>query len=213
VDVVERFGPLVALTGNPNFRSERIAAYELGYRAQPAATFSLSLSGFYNIYDDLRTIEVSPVTGFFPLQWGNLMKGHTYGIEAWATWQATPWWRLSPGLRTLQKRLQFKPGASGVAFGVAQAGDDPSTRFALTSAMDISPTLNWEAMLRYVGPLPDPALQSYYECSTRIGWRANRNLELSLAGFNLLHRGHQEFASPDGDLIDRSVMATVQWQF
>ncbi len=212
VDVVEKFGTFVALTGKPDFRPERVAAYEVGYRSQPASMLSVSLSAFYNIYDDLRTIEVSPATGFFPLQWGNLMKGYTYGFEMWANWQATPWWRLSPGFRTLQKRLQFKPGASGV-LGVAEAGVDPSGQFSLTSAMDISPTLNWDATLRYVGALPDPALESYYELSTRIGWRPSRNFELSLTGNNLLHARHQEFASPYGEFINRSVMATAQWQF
>ena len=38
---------------------------------------------FYNEYDDLRTIEITPVT-FLPLRWGNLMEGSAYGFEAWA---------------------------------------------------------------------------------------------------------------------------------
>jgi iron complex outermembrane recepter protein len=212
VDVAEKIGPLVALTGNPEFRPERVAAYEVGYRAQPAPTFSLSVSGYYNIYDDLRTVEVSPLTGFFPLQWDNLLKGHTYGVEAWSDWQAASWWRLSPGVRTFHPKLQFEPGASGL-LGVAQAGDDPSTQVNFSSSMDIRRTVNWDLTLRYVGALPDPALPSYYELSTRLSWQPNPNLELALSGFNLLHQRHQEFASPYGEYIVRSVIATVQWKF
>jgi iron complex outermembrane receptor protein len=86
-----------SLTGNPHFEPEKLTAYEIGYRGQPTALVSLSVSSFYNVYDDLRSIEFTPVT-VVPLKWGNSMEGDTYGVEAWANVQLTDWWRVSPGV-------------------------------------------------------------------------------------------------------------------
>jgi iron complex outermembrane recepter protein len=210
-DVQEKVGSIVGLLGNRSFLPETVTAYELGYRAQPASSFTMSVSTFYNIYNDLRTIEPSPVTGFFPLTWGNLMQGHTYGVELWADWQITSWWRLSPAVRTLHEDLEFKPGASGIA-GVAQAGDDPSGQASLTSSMNLPSGLMLDLTWRYVAALPDPALPSYNELEARLAWQVTRTLGLSLTGLNLLHQEHLEFAPPYGEYISRSVMLGVEWQ-
>ena len=39
----------------PDFQSEKLIAYEVGYRAQPTPQTSLSVSFYYNQYSDLRT--------------------------------------------------------------------------------------------------------------------------------------------------------------
>ncbi len=209
-DVVEKLGGMVFLTGNPQFRPERVSAYEIGYRSQPASVVSLSISGYYNVYDDLRTIEPASSTVFLPLHWGNLMAGDTYGLEAWADWQVLPGWRLSPGLRTLHKDLHFKSGASAL-LGVAQAGDDPTFQASLKSSMDFPHHMTFDAAVRYVGALPSPALPAYYEMTARFGWRVAKSLELSLSGFNLLHSRHLEFPAPDGEAIGRSVIVEARW--
>jgi iron complex outermembrane recepter protein len=209
VDVVEKQGDTVFLTGSPQFHPETVSAYEIGYRAQPASAFSFSASAFYNVYDDLRTVDPTPVV-FIPLQFGNEMAGDTYGFEAWGNYQVTDWWRLSPGFGTLQKRLHFKPGASGL-LGIAQSGDDPSGHGTLSSSMDLGRNISIDASLRYVAPLPDPDLPSYYELNARIGWKPARSLQLALVGSNLLHARHLEYPAPDGEEILRSVMLQVQW--
>ena len=136
-DVQEFVGGQLFVLGDPDFKTEKVTAYELGYRGNPDAALSLSASAFYNEYDDLRTIEITPGV-FLPLRWGNLMEGSAYGFEAWADIQVTPWWRLSPGFRSLHKRLEFSEGASGLV-GVRQAGNDPSSRYYLKSSMDLRP--------------------------------------------------------------------------
>jgi hypothetical protein len=45
----------------------------------------------------------------------------------------------------------------------------------------------------------------------RIGWRAYKNLELSVTGSNLLNARHLEFPAPYGEEITRSVMVQAQW--
>ena len=178
-DVQEFVGGQLFVLGDPDFKTEKVTAYELGYRGNPDATLSLSASVFYNEYDDLRTIEITPVA-FLPLRWGNLMEGSAYGFEAWADIQLTPWWRISPGVRTLHKRLEFSEGASQIV-GVRQAGNDPSSRYYLKSSMDLR-RFTIDVMVRKVGALPDPALDDYTEMNARFAWRASEQARARCQG-------------------------------
>ena len=209
-DVTEKIGPILALQGNRGFRPERVTAYQIGYRGTPVRMLSLSLTGFYNVYTDLRTIEPASAGGFFPLTWENRMRGDTYGVEGWANWQVLRWWQLSPGFRTITEHLRFEPGASGI-LGTAQAGDDAHWQLELTSSMALPQRLHLDATLRHVSALPAPALPGYWELSARLGWRATRTLELSLSGSNLLHARHLELPLPYGEYIGRSVFLRADW--
>lgn len=208
-DVVEILGGARFLTGGGTFQSEKLNAYEIGARVQPSAKASLSISTYYNRYDDLRTIEFDPVT-FLPLHWGNGMRGHAYGLEAWGEYRVAPWWRLSAGYGWLRKRLAFKPGASGV-LGAKAAGDDPEHQASVKSSMDLGRSVTLDAALRYADTLPDPRLPSYVELGARLAWNISDRMQLSVSGANLLHQRIQEF--PGGAAIPRSVYADLRWRF
>ena len=212
VDVVEKLGTTVQLTGNASFRPELLTAYQLGYRVDAGERMSLDANLFYNVYADLRTIEPASPSRFVPFHWGNLMEGHTYGVDAWAKWQVTDRWRLSPGMRLLRKYLRFSPGASGI-IGVSQAGNDLSSQAQLNSSLDVTPQLAFDATLRYTGPLPNPRLEAWYELNASVHWRLSPSLELSVSGFNLLAPRHLEYPAPGGAYILRSVIGQVRWTF
>jgi len=209
-DVLERLGGIDYLVGEADFHSESVVAYELGYRGTLTPAFSLSASVFYNQYDDLRTVEPSATPTYLPLHWDNLMAGHTRGVTAWATWQITGWWRLSPGFTLLEKRLHQKAGASGL-LDVSQAGNDPKQHLLLDSSIDLGAHATFDFSLQRVGALPDPDLAARTELSARLAWRLASAWEVSLQGANLLHARQQEFPSPAGVPIRRSVMAAVRW--
>jgi iron complex outermembrane receptor protein len=196
--------------GNPDFETEKVSAYEIGYRAKPNDRVSWSVSTFYDDYDDLRSVEGTPGT-VFPLHWDNLIKGSAYGVEAWANIQVTESWRLSPGFRSLHKRLEFKQGAVPV-LGLEQAGNDPSSQASLKSSLTLD-VFGFDAMLRYVGKLPSPAADDYTELSARVSWKVSEKLSLSLNGFNLLDDSHLEYASPTANRIRRSVFAEARLTF
>jgi iron complex outermembrane receptor protein len=212
-DVLEKVGTVTGLIGNRNFRPEEVKAYETGTRISATDTFSFTLVTFYDDYDDLRTIELLNPTQFFPLYWANLLRGDTYGVEGWANWQVTPWWRLSPGFTALREQLRFKPGSYAI-LGTTEAGNDPSSHADLASSMNLSHHLTLDGTLRYVGALPNPALPHYYELDGRLGWHATRAWDFSINGLNLLHAYHQEFpGSQGGEGIYRSVMAEARMNF
>jgi iron complex outermembrane receptor protein len=216
--VVEKLGPVVFLTGAPHFTTEKLVAYELGYRGRPTERSSLSVSVFYHDYDDLRSIEFTPNT-FLPLLWGNGMTGKTYGVEVWGSHQVNDWWRLSAAFDTLHESLRFKNGSAGslglAGFpGTEQAGSDPPLQASLRSSMDIRRDISVDADLRYVGTRPDPQTRHYYELNARVGWKPSESLEISLSAFNLLHARHVEYtASPTSIEVVRSVFGKVAWQF
>jgi iron complex outermembrane receptor protein len=210
VDVQEKSGPTLFLTGYSNFTTEKVSAYEIGYRVQPAAFASFSISPFYNVYKDLRTIEIAGDGQFLPLHWGNGMSGDTLGVSAWGNLQVADWWRLSPSFSLLRKNLRFDPGASGL-LGLAQSGDDPASQAALTSSMDINARLTFDVSLRHVASLPDPALPSYNDLSARVGWHASRALELSVSATNIVHAYHLEYPAPAGEELGRNYMVSARW--
>lgn len=211
VDVRETVGPTLFLMGDADFKSETLVAYEAGARLQPSAAVSLSLSAYYNVYDRLRSIEITPVV-FLPLMWGNGMKAHTWGLEAWGNWQAAPWWRLSAGLNLQNQHREFKPGSSGL-LGLSQLGDDPRTQAKLRSSMNLGPRVTFDADLRYVGALPDPVVPAYTELNARLGFAVTRQVELAISGLNLLHDRHYEWPAASANAVPRAVYAEAKLRF
>jgi len=201
VDVVQQLGGADFLTGNPDFQPENISAYELGYRGQVFSDLNLSVSLFHNVYDNLRSVEITPVT-LLPLTWGNGIEGSVQGVEIWGTWEMQHWWRISAGYNYQEIDLNFIPGSSGL-LGTAQTGNSPAHKASLRSSMNLTDDLTFDANMRYVGTLRDPRVPEYAELGARIGWAVTDAWSLSLTGYNLLHNAHQEF-SP-GDAIPRSV--------
>ncbi len=210
-DVVEYLGSLKFLIGGPDFQPEKLTAYEVGARVQASSRLSFSVSAFYNVYNDLRSIELEPNGFVLPLRWGNMMQGDTYGVEAWANLRATDWWQLTAAFNVQHESLRFKPGASGL-LGVAQAGDDPHHQASLRSSMNLGSNITLDADLRHVGPLPDPAVPAYVELDARLGWRPTTLWELSVSGSNLLHARHVEFSAPAND-VERSFVVAVRRRF
>jgi iron complex outermembrane recepter protein len=210
--VAEVVGGKTLLQGNPDFLPERLTAYQLGTRVQPDSRWSVSATVYYDVYDDLRNIQLTPAT-LFPLTWGNGIQGPTWGIEAWTDYRVTDGWRLTAGLDFLSQQLHFKPdAAASAAIGLTQDGDDPRHTARLQSAWDLGQHVTFDADLRYVDALPAPFVPSYVEMDSRLAWKVTRKIELSVAGFNLLHARHQELPAP-ADAVPRSVRGELRVAF
>jgi len=210
----ELFAPATApylLAGGPTFESEKLTAYEIGYRAQPTPRASFSVSGYYNVYDRLRSLEPGP-GGLPPFVLGNLMEGETYGVEAWGNYRVFDWWRLVAGYNQLTKDLRFKP-ESRDASGVQAAGNDPGHQFSFRSQMSLANGWELDLAVRSIGDLPNPRVPGYTELDLRIGTRVARGLEVALVGTNLLDHRHPEFGAPaTRSEIGRSLLLKLLWR-
>jgi len=220
--------PADYLKGNPEFVSETLIAYEIGYRTELGSKFSSSVSTFYNTYNDLRSTTATPTTATYvfpyPIFFQNNLEGDTYGLELSLTYQMLNWWRLHLGYDLLRENIHVKPGEVD-ATGATNETADPQQQFALRSSMDLARNVYLDAALRWVdtlhinnGPTGGSVVgtvPSYFELDTRLAWQATKRLELSLVGQNLLHEYHTEygFPSPTREQIARSVFGKITWGF
>ena len=205
--------PFVLQGGGDRFDSEKVIAYELGYRAELAQTVGLSFSTFFNDYDDIRSVE--PIAGA-PGQTIilNRLRGETYGAEISATWQPLNQWRLRGGYTYFRKKIFFG-GSLDVNNGRGE-GNDPQHQFLVQSMVNLPADLEFDSVLRYVDNLNQrgPLVPSYVSLDLRLGWRPTANWEFAIVGQNLLDKQHPEFGAPaTRQEIPRSVYGKVTWRF
>jgi iron complex outermembrane recepter protein len=202
--------PGILLAGT--FNSEELTAIEAGYRGQLSPHTSLSVSLFYNIYDGLRTTEPASMATVLPIRFENGLEGHSYGVEAWATGQLAPWWRLSAGVMTLHKDFELKPGRRDIGNGVS-LGNDPDYQAQLRSQMNLGENVELDLLLRAVDSLPNPRIDSFVQADARVAWRPSEAVELFVAGRNLLDERRNESGDRRSQFIPRSVVAGTRLTF
>ena len=196
--------------GGPNFDSEVADVLELGYRAQASRAVSYSLALFHHEWDRLRS-----GTGALPLELQNKLEGPVYGVEAWATWLATPRWKLSGGFTTLRKHLRLEPGSTDrLGADNVTLANDPEFQWQLRSSADLGHRQELDVMVRRVGALPTPRVEEYTAVDVRYAWRVRSGLELSLTVQNLQERWHPEFRTSNAlpAEIERSVLLGARWE-
>jgi iron complex outermembrane recepter protein len=216
---------LLTLSGNPNFKDEKLIASEIGYRTTISPQLSIDLTAYYNRYSHLETSEpsipyiVNTAPQYFvqPLTYGNLMHGETHGTEVAINWSATDRWTLSPGYAFEQLHMHLAP-TSQDTFSVSGAqGSSPVNAAQLRSHLAVAHGLAWDAAGYFVGLLTDPSEPSYTRLDTGLSWELGERMSLSVVGQNLLKEKHQEFvdktASVNTTLIKRSAYAKVEWRF
>lgn len=203
------FQPLLAQA--TDFESEKLIAFEAGYRGQPGASTTLSVSLFYNLYDDIRTTEFTGNP--FPIRLRNNLEGRTYGAEAWLTHQLSSRWRASLGAAALNKDFRLKNGAVDLA-NRASLGADPDYQVMARSQLDLTDRLELDLGLRGVDDLGTSGLGGYVEADARLAWRLSELIELYAAGNNLLHKSHVESNDEQrAQRIERSVYLGTRLRF
>ena len=209
----EFVGGQLFVLGDPDFKPEKVTAYELGYRGNPDADVVV----FGQRRSTTSTTTCAPSKSrrsvFLPLRWGNLMEGSAYGFEAWANLQVTPWWRMSPGVPLAAQAPRIQRRRVGNRRAWARRATIRSSQLPTSSrrwTCGASPSTRSFARS---GALPDPALDDYTELNARVGWRASERLEVAVKGFNLLNETHLEYPAPEGRAIRRSVMAELRYSY
>jgi iron complex outermembrane receptor protein len=201
--------PLALLSGSEDFTAERVIAYELGYRIQSSERFALSLAGFVNEYDDLRTTNLlNPPTGF---EYANDMEGRTWGFEVASTLRPADRWRLRAGYIHFETDLEITDPAATALTSPTSEANDPADQVVVHSILDLPGGFQLDLLGRHVGalPAPTPRVESYVTVDARLAWHSP-HLEVAVIGQNLAERRHTEFGT---QRIPRSgyVRVTVRW--
>jgi iron complex outermembrane recepter protein len=207
-DFVQPANPPFLIAGGPDFESEVAHVYEIGYRAQPLAALSFSVTAFWNEFDRLRSTEFRP--GGFRFE--NRIEGDSVGLESWASWRVTGNWRLTGGVVVLEQDLQ-RTASSNDPRGAAGLGNDPEYWWHVRSLLDLTPQLQLDVAVRYVDDLPDPRVPSYTAVDARLGWRPVKPLELSITFQNLFDPDHVEWGVPNNRVeFGRAVFFRILWE-
>jgi iron complex outermembrane receptor protein len=109
--------------------------------------------------------------------------------------------------------LGKSPNSADVGTAPGIVGSSPQHEATIESAFDISKKFQLDLDWRYVSALPAQAVPGYSTADARLGWRFNRQLELSVVGRNLFQRSHFEDGGDPGPLvgIKRSGYIKLTW--
>jgi iron complex outermembrane receptor protein len=208
-------GAPALLIGSPDFESETLIAYELGYRIKPWHTVSIDLAGYYNDYDNLRSIEPLGPGPTGPFVFKNKLVGSSYGGSLSTKWKVTDWWELSGWVSLLHEDIHPGPGSADVTHGTSE-GNDPNCTAVAKSSLDLPHHVKFDAILRYVDDLPHPATPAYLTADVRIAWSPYPNFEVAFVGRNLFDEKHPEFSSSRPGMtreVGRGFFGTLKWHF
>lgn len=212
VRIPTRFDSDITVTPK-KFDSEKVTAYELGYRVQPAEQLSLSFATFYNHYYSLRSLDTaaSPPP---PIILANSQRAKSWGVEFSGRFQATAWWRLQGGYTYFDKTI-WAISDKVLPISAAFEGVDPKNIFILQSIMDLHQHLQVDLIGRYIDLLPPtptaalPGVPAYITFDVRLAFQF-QSLEFSLVGQNLLEDHHSETGSSK---IPRSIYGKITCRF
>jgi iron complex outermembrane receptor protein len=204
------------LTGQNGVESERMTAYELGYRAKPTDNIAYDVALFYNQYKDLVTFAPNApfVDGLgnivVPLLFDNRDKGEAYGGELSVNWRVHDNWKLAAAYSFLKNDLR------GNGVSISPEGTSPEHQVNLRSYIDLPNNFEFDSFVYYNDVLSGEDIDSYIRLDARLGWNLTENLELSLIGQNLTDPYHEEFspfAYSQKTEVGRTVFGRAALQF
>lgn len=213
----------IQLQGNPAIRSEHVAGYEAGYRIRPSERVQMDVAVFYNEHQNLATIEPgtsylvagTPAYRVSPQIFFNKAKARTRGLEWSGNWRPTDAWQFKAAYSWLKMNIR-RDADSRDASIEAEVGRSSQNQLQLQVFHSPTARIDLSAALYYVDKLPSLSVPAYTRLDARVGWRVQRDLELSLTARNLLDSGHAEFVNPSGPRnseIPRSLFAAATWRF
>jgi iron complex outermembrane receptor protein len=200
----------VSIQGIPGFDSEKVLAYESGYRFNPSSQLLVSLAGFYNKYDDVYSIDSLPGTATLLIRNGT--KGKSYGAELSVNAQISSFWKLRGGYSYFHKEMEGKPGSNSLLIALSNLGIDAKNRVVLQSVLDLSRSFQLDLVSRYTSKLPasqfTSQLPSEFNLDARLAYQL-KQLEISVAGQNLLDKLHPEYGTVQ---ISRNIYGKITWR-
>ena len=187
---------------NPNFRSEQLNGYELGYRGLEGKQFYVDIAGFYNHYGDLFSEDLLAISAnLISAQFGNGLVASTTGMEVAPEWRPTPWWRLGGSFSFLD--MHVKPGTNSKDFGSAPGvqGSSPEYQALFQTGFDMPKSVSADIHARYVSALAPLHVPSYWTGDATANWAATHHIGLKAVGQNLLQPHHEEFNYDPGPTV------------
>lgn len=220
----------VSNQGSTTVNSEEVISYEAGYRIKPTHKTLLDISTFFSKYSNLKTYEgVSRIAN-------NMGSGESYGFEVMGKWQVTNDWRMEASYDFLDIFLHTGPKSTDISSSTEPIdlteGYTPQSQFRLRSFVNLTPKIEFDNSIFYVGGLTKSGsyaysassqslamsngTPSYIRLDTRLGYLATKTLDLSVGVQDLLDQVHSEFKAAlysRQTEIGRTIYAKLVWQY
>jgi iron complex outermembrane recepter protein len=216
--------PLFArFSANPNFRSEQLNGYEVGYRTLAGSNVYVDIASFYNHYGDLFSedltgpvvIEANPAPThvLIPAQFGNGLVASTSGGEIAPEWRPEPWWRLGGSYTFLEMHVKKGTNSRDIGSAPGVQGSSPTQQAQIDTGFDLPKKVMADVQARYVSALPGIHVASYWTANTTVQWGISHHLQLTVGAENLLQPHHVEFSYDPGPAVGirRSVYGQIVW--
>lgn len=207
--------------GNEDYDSERLIAYEAGYRYAASETFSVELALYYNDYSNLRVYVAG--ADMTETLIDNGAEGSTYGVEVMTRWLPFEWLETELSYTFIEMALKAYDSA---AVSTVADEDDATPKHQMFSRFlfKLRDDLNLNLAVRYVDELDVEAIfaasgaevDSYVEMDANIRWAATDNLDIMLVGQNLFDPHRLEmipFSYSTPVEVGRSLYAKLSWTF
>ncbi|MBF0369219.1 MAG: TonB-dependent receptor [Magnetococcales bacterium] len=207
-----------------NFDTEKMIAYEMGYRGRLTDKVFMEANLFYNDYDDLFRLDygdtalITIAAGtylYVPTIISNGSSGHTHGLEVALEWEVNDWWRLIGGYGYL--RMDLDDSVTEADLDVVADEQYAQNQLSLRSRMDLPHNVSLDLWYRFTDRIPGLDLSAFSSLDLHLSWKPLPDLEFSIIGKNLLDSQNMEFSDEYFSIqtveIERSVFGQIKWEF
>ena len=171
--------------GNSGVKSEKLTAYEAGYRTKIKNSLILDLTGFYNFYKNTPSYDfITPINYTV----ANEIEGKAVGYEISTKWNLNKNIILSANYTHIN--LDIDNASSTI---VTSEVTTPKHQVNLSSHMKLPYNIQFNNFLFYNHKIMNGSIPAYYRWDSNLKWKAKDALHITLAAQNLLDNQHQEF--------------------
>jgi iron complex outermembrane receptor protein len=201
------------IQGTDEFRSERLWAYEAGYRFTPLPQLSFDLAAFHSAYGGVTGLvagvpfprSLDPPVFVAPVIYTNVNEVDFHGAEAAVLWNPFE----TADLRISYSWIQGQFGGQGLV----EKG--PTHQLQARWHWTVAHNFEWDSSYLFVDGYSGVA--AYHRVDSRFGWRPARPWEFSLVFQHLLDRQHREapvtvFLDQSSE-VGRSIFGKLTWRF
>ena len=118
----------------------------------------------------------------------------------------------------INMQVHLEPSSQAL-FAEQEEGDSPHNKASVRSLLTLPYNIELDTAWYYVDNVPNQNTANYNRFDVRLGWKANKNLELSLGARNLFDKQHQEFNDENtansiiADEVRRAFYLQMKYQF
>ena len=211
---------VVPISGNENLKSERLTAFELGYREVFGKSIRFDSTVFFNQYADIQTYTqgsqcptgsgslvfagtsyictpsgMANTVVIVPSQLSNGIEAQSYGFETVIDWQANNWWKLQFTYSWFN--IEAAPNKAGTDFlsenEILIEDQSPKHTSNIRSSMNLPDNWYLDLWLRYMSPIKSAGISAYSTMDFRLAKKFYEELEVSFVGQNLFQTNRLEF--------------------